>query len=172
MKNKKTIIYVMAVLILSILFVFQLAACGKTPTPDDDNKEQTTYFTIRFNTNGGTSVKSIKIKKGEAITLPDSPTKEGYIFDGWYLDDGFVEQFNATQTISANITVYAKWRLPNDNEIYISFDTDGGSKIEGYYAIVGTTINLPSAPTKQGFDFEAWKYGDNTYAAGGRIFGA
>ena len=165
MKNKKTIIYVMAVLILSILFVFQLAACGKTPTPDDD-KEQTTYFTIRFNTNGGTSVKSIKIKKGEAITLPDSPTKDGYIFDGWYLDDGFVEQFNATQIISANITVYAKWRLPNDNEIYISFDTDGGSKIEGYYAIVGTTINLPSAPTKQGFDFEAWKYGDNTYAAG------
>ena len=80
----------MAVLILSILFVFQLAACGKTPTPDDD-KEQTTYFTIRFNTNGGTSVKSIKIKKGEAITLPDSPTKEGYIFDGWYLDSSCVE---------------------------------------------------------------------------------
>ena len=101
----------MAVLILSILFVFQLAACGKTPTPDDDNKEQTTYFTIRFNTNGGTSVKSIKIKKGEAITLPDSPTKEGYIFDGWYLDSSCVEALEEGYLVKKSITLYAKWRI-------------------------------------------------------------
>ena len=156
---------IILVIIMLILCVAMLAGCDMfkgSQNPDDEKIS----FTVTFDTQGGSSIAPITIGEGKAITLPQTPTKEGYIFDGWYLDDSFVEQFNETQTISANITVYAKWRLPNTNEVYISFDTDGGSEINGYYAITGTTITLPSAPKKQGFDFETWKYGDETYAAG------
>lgn len=159
MKNKKTIIYVMAVLILSILFVFQLAACGKTPTPDDDNKEQTTYFMVRFNTNGGTSVKSIKIKKGEAITLPNSPTKEGYIFDGWYLDSSCVEALEEGYLVKKSITLYAKWKEATKpvEDYQVIFYVDG----EVYFQATlksGAVLTLPKTPTKEGYVFDGWYF--------------
>ena len=165
---KKHLLILVAIMV--IICVAMLAGCDMFKGSQDPNDDEKITFTVTFDTQGGSPIDPITIGEGEALTLPQTPTKEGYIFDGWYLDDSFVEQFNATQTISANITVYAKWRLPNTNEVYISFDTDGGSEINGYYAITGTTINLPSAPTKQGFDFEAWKYGDETYAAGAEFF--
>ena len=148
----------MAVLILSILFVFQLAACGKTPTPDDD-KEQTTYFTIRFNTNGGTSVKSIKIKKGEAITLPDSPTKEGYIFDGWYLDSSCVEALEEGYLVKKSITLYAKWKEATKpvEDYQVIFYVDG----EVYFQATlksGAVLTLPKTPTKKGYVFDGWYF--------------
>ena len=149
----------MAVLILSILFVFQLAACGKTPTPDDDNKEQTTYFMVRFNTNGGTSVKSIKIKKGEAITLPNSPTKEGYIFDGWYLDSSCVEALEEGYLVKKSITLYAKWKEATKpvEDYQVIFYVDG----EVYFQATlksGAVLTLPKTPTKEGYVFDGWYF--------------
>lgn len=43
--------------------------------------------TVRFESNGGSSVEPQTIKYGELLTEPDKPTREGYTFVGWYLDD-------------------------------------------------------------------------------------
>ena len=163
MKSKKQhIISIIAVVTMAIVLSCVFVACNKTDTPDAPKKE----FTITFDTQGGSEVKPITIAEGAKITLPRNPTKEGYIFDGWYLSDEFIEKFNATQTISSNITVYAKWRLPFEDEVFVSFNTNGGDAIQGYYAIVGTKINLPVAPSRIGFDFDSWQYGDDKYPAG------
>lgn len=43
------------------------------------------------------------------VELP-TPTKEGYVFLGWYLGDGVNEaQFTATSLVTADITLKAKW---------------------------------------------------------------
>ncbi len=160
--NKKRIFVVLAILTMALVLSCALVACNKTDSPDAPKKE----FTITFDTQGGSEVKPITIAEGATITLPRNPTKEGYIFDGWYLSDEFIEKFNATQTISSNITVYAKWRLPFEDEVFVSFNTNGGDAIQGYYAIVGTKINLPVAPSRIGFDFDSWQYGDDKYPAG------
>ena len=160
--NKKRLLFVLAILTMAILLSCAFVACTKTETQDAQKKE----FTITFDTQGGSVVKPITIAEGATITLPRNPTKEGYIFDGWYLSDEFIEKFNATQTISSNITVYAKWRLPFEDEVFVSFNTNGGDAIQGYYAIVGTKINLPVAPSRIGFDFDSWQYGDDKYPAG------
>lgn len=160
--NKKRILFVLAILTMALVLSCALVACNKTDSPDAPKKE----FTITFDTQGGSEVKPITIAEGAKITLPRNPTKEGYIFDGWYLSDEFIEKFNATQTISSNITVYAKWRLPFEDEVFVSFNTNGGDAIQGYYAIVGTKINLPVAPSRIGFDFDSWQYGDDKYPAG------
>lgn len=50
----------------------------------------------------------------EEITLP-TPTKSGYIFDGWYEDEAFTKKVNSTtyevepDTTALNVTLYAKW---------------------------------------------------------------
>ena len=32
-------------------------------------------------------------EEGEKISFPIEPTKEGYLFDGWYKDKGFLEEW-------------------------------------------------------------------------------
>ncbi len=97
-------------LVLSCALVACNKADGKDPSDKDLIEPTKKEFTITFDTQGGSEVKSITIAEGETITMPSNPTKEGYVFDGWYLSDEFIEKFNATQTISSDITVYAKWK--------------------------------------------------------------
>jgi uncharacterized repeat protein (TIGR02543 family) len=41
--------------------------------------------------------------------LIDSPTRDGYIFDGWYLDQNFNELFTLVTMPSWTVRLYAKW---------------------------------------------------------------
>ena len=159
--NKKRILFVLAILTMALVLSCALVACNKTDSPDAPKKE----FTITFDTRGGSEVKPITIAEGATITLPRNPTKEGYIFDGWYLSDEFIEKFNATQTISSNITVYAKWKEDGGNQdekqsYTITFDTQGGSEVKSITIAEGETITLPSNPTKEGYIFDGWYLSD------------
>ena len=143
--NKKRIIVVLALLTMALVLSCAFVACNKVGTQDAQKNE----FTITFDTQGGSEVKPITIAEGATITLPRNPTKEGYIFDGWYLSDEFIEKFNSTQTISSNITVYAKWKedyyskgLEYD---YVS-SVDGNSRciLTGIGDCTDTDIIIPS----------------------------
>ena len=71
----------------------------------EDNKE---YVTITFDSNGGSGIESVKIKKETVIPLPNNPTKEGYTFDGWYYAD---EKWSFKNDVAFfNITLTAKWK--------------------------------------------------------------
>jgi uncharacterized repeat protein (TIGR02543 family) len=53
---------------------------------------------------------------GTTITLPTAPTKTSYDFAGWFtVVNGGGTQFTAATTVTANITVYAKWTEGFDN---------------------------------------------------------
>ena len=69
----------------------------------------TTYFTVTFDTNGGSAVKSASVARNSKVTKPADPTKDGFIFDGWYADKALTMVFDFNTAITNNITVYAKW---------------------------------------------------------------
>ena len=48
-------------------------------------------FEINFDSNGGSIVESVNYDGSSTITIPDNPTKEGFVFDGWYWDNGTFE---------------------------------------------------------------------------------
>ena len=64
---------------------------------------------ITFNSNGGSSVSTILVISGKAASQPADPTKDGYIFGGWYTDSGLGTAVNWSSTITSNKTYYAKW---------------------------------------------------------------
>jgi len=65
--------------------------------------------TLTFDSNGGSPVNSIDIEAGKTITLP-IPTRSGYTFDGWYLDNLWSSEYtDTTEAPSHNETLYAKW---------------------------------------------------------------
>ena len=62
-------------------------------------------YTITFNTNGGSELTSFKVPENTTIDKFAVTTKEGYTFDGWYLDAGCVAKFNSL-TVKSNLTLY------------------------------------------------------------------
>lgn len=73
-------------------------------------------FTVKFDSQGGTSVSSVNVTP-EAngfgkIPVPTTPTKDGYTFVGWVVDNPYnskVWDFN-TNVIQYDRTMYAKWQ--------------------------------------------------------------
>jgi uncharacterized repeat protein (TIGR02543 family) len=84
-----------------------------TPINNGDNPPaDAVTYTVTFDSNGGSAVDAIPVEPGNTITLPAEPTKIGYEFSDWYTDNGtFTNQFTASTTISADITVYANWTI-------------------------------------------------------------
>lgn len=75
---------------------------AETPAP--------TTFTVTFNSDGGSAVASQTVADGGLVTEPDAPTKDGYTFDAWYADAEHTDAWVfATDTITADTTLYANW---------------------------------------------------------------
>ena len=56
------------------------------------------------------------------ITVPAEPTKEGYVFSGWYTDADCTEKFDFNDndgTVEQDTTLYAKW-IPEDKAVTIT----------------------------------------------------
>ncbi len=75
----------------------------------------TASFKVSFETNGGSAVDKVEAAKGKTITLTN-PTKEGFIFDGWYLDPELTQKASSSFEVTGNVTLYAKWTEKTENE--------------------------------------------------------
>lgn len=65
-------------------------------------------FTIDFVTNGATPIDTVLIKDA-ILAEPVEPTRDDYVFAGWYTDDNFDTEYDFNDTINENITLHAKW---------------------------------------------------------------
>jgi uncharacterized repeat protein (TIGR02543 family) len=65
---------------------------------------------VTFQTNGGTSIESQPVYKGYPIRRPSNPSRGGYKFDAWYIDNvTFQKQWNFYTILQDDITLYANW---------------------------------------------------------------
>ena len=72
--------------------------------------------TVTFNSNGGSDVASQIVSKGQRASEPTDPTKDGYMFMGWYFDSALQNPYYFGMPVSNDITLYAKW-ISNDKVI-------------------------------------------------------
>lgn len=65
---------------------------------------------VRFESNGGSEIEEQKVLFGETVVKPEDPTRDGYIFDGWYRDIDKSKSWDFdNDTVSGNMSLYAKW---------------------------------------------------------------
>ena len=94
--------YILA-LVLALLSICALAACVDNGTQLPEVK----YFTVTFDSQGGSSVRQIKVQEGALADRPKDPTRDGYVFDGWKLEN---KKWNFdVDTVGADITLSAVW---------------------------------------------------------------
>lgn len=72
-------------------------------------------YTVSFDSKGGTDVAALSdMRYGDLIPEPESPTREGYIFSGWYSDVNCTYLWNFdTMQVPQSMTLYAGWE-PNN----------------------------------------------------------
>ncbi len=159
----KKVVYIF----LMTLSIFFLTACGCSKLS----------YTVTYDTDGGTEVKEEKVEKGKTATVPVDPTKEGYDFVGWYLDD---EEYDFNSEVTKDITIFAKWKKESnstdnldtndkskdkvDNTYYkITFDSTGGSSIPNRFVVKGKNSLKPTDPTREGYIFVGWTYNNEIF---------
>jgi len=98
-------------LFLMVIFSVLLMSCTEPEVPS----EVVTY-TVTFNSDGGTAVTSLTVDENALVTEPADPTKEGYVFEYWYVTDSEVE-YDFTTPVTANITLTASWILDVPSEL-------------------------------------------------------
>ena len=71
-------------------------------------------YTLTYDPKGGTLDETTLIARpGERIGVP-VPVREGYTFEGWYLDEEYQQSFGETMP-DHDLTVYAKWEQQTVN---------------------------------------------------------
>ena len=51
----------------------------------------------------------MSVKRGGKVSELPTPTRDGYVFAGWYLDSAFTTPFDTEMVINRSYTLYAKW---------------------------------------------------------------
>ena len=91
-------------------------------------KPSVTYYTLHFETNGGSAITDMREANNTRISLTKYvPTRHGYTFIGWYSDHNLTNQVSEV-SLTKNMTVYAGWRADENPDIVVNPFTDVSEK--------------------------------------------
>ncbi|MBQ7906835.1 MAG: InlB B-repeat-containing protein [Clostridia bacterium] len=174
--KKNILVKLLCLLLVCVLVLPMIVACGGNS------------LVVTFDANGGIiEVDGEEYDEWEKYvaendrigTLP-TPTRPGYVFDGWYEeeDEDFEDKIRKTTKVEFDMILVAKWKQVNWGEPgsvgSVEFDFAGGHILEtdenGEEVEVDELIrdvdyndrvsSLPE-PEKEGYTFEGWFYEDS-----------
>ena len=123
-------------------------------------KKEAATCTITFDADGGKMEGgTIIAKEGDTVILPNC-TKEGYKFTGWYDGDRFIGKAGEEYTVSADVTLKARYEKEKEEEkpviCTVTFDADGGETVRKSISTEkGSAVILPLC-SKTGYEFLGW----------------
>ena len=128
-------------------------------------------YTVTFDINGGASTVVSKTqiftegKPQELTSITELGfTREDYNFVGWSTNSSSSHAEYTDEAIyeaSGDIILYAIW---SHYPVYsVSFDSDGGSRVNAQSIISGKKVIRPTDPTKDKYKFLGWYLGDDEY---------
>ncbi|MBQ7140193.1 MAG: InlB B-repeat-containing protein [Bacilli bacterium] len=124
--------------------------------------------TITFDTNGGSKISSIEITKGEKLNKPADPTKDGYVFIEWLLNNN---SFNFDVEIVSDIKLVASFKKLEEDTFTVTFDSKGGSSVATQTVKKDEKSLKPADPTRDGYKFNGWYLNNKKYDFNTKITG-
>lgn len=149
--TKKRFLIAIAIVMVLILSVAVFVAC---------NENQTKSYTVKF-VDGESEIKSVSVEEGKTIVDADIPadlTKDGYVFEGWYVGD---VAFDKSAAITADVTYSAKW-----TKLHTVKFVDGDETIKTATVKDGEKLkdaDVPADLTATGKAFEGWFDGTTAF---------
>ena len=108
--------------------------------------------TITFNSKNGSRVASQDVAIGGKITIPDAPTRSGYIFKEWCTDYAAKAAYDFETAVTGDMTLYAAWTTV----AVVTFNANGGSEIEEQIVSINGKAVYPKTPTRENYTFSCW----------------
>ena len=118
-------------------------------------------YEVSFKTNGGSEVENVQVKSGNTLEEPATPKKEGFVFEGWYLDG---EEYDFDSEVKKDMTLVAKWRkvdigdndndndqnpIPDDNSSTTSSTTKSTNKVTYTTTLISVKTKTTKKTTKK-----------------------
>ena len=127
---------------------------------------------VTYSANGGQFADGNDVMLGKTDSngiarQPLAPTREGYVFAGWYYHSDGTDQVDFNQPIvggGKHVTLFAAWTpVKQDKSVDILYVANGGTFFDGNETMQGVTdtdgiARLPLQPTREGYDFLGWSY--------------
>ena len=173
--NRKLNAAITAGLSLSMVLSSTPVAAIAAETTQGTSGEATAATTgkkhVSFFANGGafangSNLQTEELNENGKITQPDSPVRDGYVFDGWYYDSTFTQAVDFSQPLqggAANFMLFAKWTEAPSKVLDVTYSANGGQFADGNDVMLGQTdsngiARQPLAPTRDGYVFAGWYY--------------
>ncbi len=153
---------------LAFLLPSALSACSgnhnetslNSSSNSDFNSSSTIkrVFAVRFVSEGRT-YDVLSIEEGDTVQDVDEPERDGYAFEGWYLDDGIWNSPFDSASVAGDVTAYAKWSVIEYSITYKGPEGDDldadGTDLPTSYTVEDDDLPLGNYSLK-GYRFRNW----------------
>ena len=143
----------------SSLFV---APSNTTTTNTTTSTTSTRYYKVTFLSNGGSKIFPQGVESGKTAIRPNDPTRECYVFDGWYYSD---QLFDFSTPVTSDITLIAKWKVVYHT---ISYESEYGTAPSSIKVLENTVLTSEELPAIlcENKVFRGWFNGDGKIREG------
>ena len=103
---------------LTLCLVLLSLLCAAVPAAFAAGNKEDAFYTIGLDACGGVSSTVVVTTNldGKLTTLPESPTMDGYTFNGWYTEPVGGSKLSDPLTVEAGTHVYyAQWDVQTDS---------------------------------------------------------
>ena len=142
MKNRKFIVLVAVALLVVISATLVACNTGKGSVS----------YTVSYVVDGEVK-KTAELDNFSRINGFYKPTKEGYTFDGWYLDTNFTEKLSSDSQLKDDLTLYAKFTRKSYTVEFVGADD---MIIDSQTVFHGEPAIAPEPPAVSGMKFVGW----------------
>ena len=134
-------------------------------------------MTLKANWSNGTKIdvvftvdektyKTVSVSENTKVTKPTNPTKKGYRFVEWQLN-GTAFDFNTKITTATTLVAV----FEEAKTVIVTFDSNGGSKVDKQEVEVDAKAKEPTVPTKDGYQFIEWQLSGKKYDFSKKVTG-
>ena len=108
-------------------------------------------YTVTYKVDGEQYGETETYEYGAAVTLREKPSREGYTFKGWSYENGF-------KMPAGDVVIEGSYKI---NSYTVTYKVDGQQYGEPEVYKYNELVRLKSEPTKEGYTFSHWNYGED-----------
>ena len=93
------------------------------------------------------------VEHGDLLETPNRPTRAGFYFIGWFTDINFQNQYNFSDPVTRNFTIYARWGNEQFTVTLIFNNFDNPQMLQFYF---GDDLLIPQPNPYKNHKFAGW----------------
>ena len=122
-------------------------------------KESEEKIKVSFDSNGGSRIGDIEVVINHPVTKPNNPTRSGYDFAGWLLND---KPYDFNEKVMKPFVLKASWKAKK--KYTVTFISEG-VVVHKKEVFSGEAIgSFPANPSVAGYIFQGWFNGNTQYS--------